>query len=151
MLRKIIHNRNKYFDQTTIGDLSINNRHFCYTLEDTVRPKDIKVKGFTAIPANSRGYNISIRYSNKFKRNVLVLFTEDDNTTIIWNGVEFTYVYSHGGNKHEDTEGCILVAYNVDGDTIFGTAELNLFEKVQTWIQNGDTVKWYIYNNKQSE
>ena len=151
MLRRIVHSRDNYYAQTTIGEISIEAKHFCYTLEDTVRPYGIKVTGETAIPQNTLGYNVSIRHSNKFNRPVLVLSNHYDKITIEKDGVTFGYVYSHGGNKHDDTEGCILVAFNVNENEIYGTAEAKLFKLVKKWIDAGDTVKWCIYNNKQEE
>lgn len=146
-METIIHQRFKHLPQTTIGRLLINGRTLCYTLEDTVRAYGIKVDGYTAIPANNNtGYSVGIRYSPAFKRDMLVLYTENDKETLEFGGISFKYIMAHGGNKHEDTEGCILVAYNTDKDTIWGTAEKELFDIVKGWLDNDEEVKWVISN-----
>lgn len=147
-METIIQKRFKYLPQTTIGEILINGRHFCYTLEDTVRAYGIKVDGHTAIPANDNsGYNVGIRYSPSFKRNMIVLYTEDDKETLDFGGISFKYIMAHGGNKHEDTQGCILVAYNQDKDIIWGTAERELFDIIKEWLDNDIEVKWIITNS----
>ena len=140
------HYRDEFYPQTTLGYITIEEKHFCYTLEDTLRPFGIKVKGDTGIPENVHGYRVGIIYSNRFKRDVLVLYTEQDGFTLQWNGIEFSYIYAHGGNKHEDTEGCVLVAYNKNGNKIQGTAERDLFAVVGQWIKDGHEVRWRTFN-----
>lgn len=151
-MKSIIHNRFKYYPETTIGEIFIDSKHFCFTLEDTVRASGIKVQGYTAIPSNHYyGYKVGIRYSPGFKRDMLILYTEDDKETLEFNGISFKYVYSHGGNKHEDTEGCVLVAKSVDGNLIYGTMEKELFDIVSEWIKAGEEVRWFITNGKQEK
>ena len=41
--------RDTYTSKSTIGRLFIDGVEFCYTLEDIVRPKGIKVYGETAM------------------------------------------------------------------------------------------------------
>ncbi len=145
-MKTIAQLRTVYYAQTTIGRLVINNEIFCHTLEDTVRAAGIKVKKHTAIPANYQGYKVGIRYSNKFKRDVLVLYTNKDKVTLEHNGVLFKYIYAHGGNKHEDTEGCVLLGNNNYSNTIQGSGEHELFKLVKGWIDNGEEVRWIVTN-----
>ena len=148
----IIHSRFDYYSQTTIGDLRVDGVHFCYTLEDTVRGSGIKVKEYTAIPENSQdGYKVAIRYSPGLKREVVVLYTEDDKITINKDNVSFKYCYAHGGNTHKDTEGCVIVAHNRSGNVIQGTAEKELFNIVKQYINSKYEVRWIIRNEPQSE
>lgn len=147
MIRYIVHNRIEYFTRTTISDISVNGEWFCYGLEDTLRPFGVKVDGETAIPANANeGYSVGIRRSPAFDRDMLVLYTEPDRETIKYSGVKFKYVYPHGGNDHANTEGCILVAYKKSGNTIFETAEHELFKIVKEWLDEGDDVRWVTTN-----
>ena len=142
--------RNLYSNTTTLGTLYLEDiGEFCYTLEDTVRPFGIKLKGITAIPENPFGYNVGLRRSSKFNRDVLILYTESDCITLKYGGVSYTYVYFHGGNDHFDTDGCILVAENRDVKNmkIQGTKEKDLFEIVKSWLSDGFEVK-VIINNK---
>ena len=84
----------------TIGELFVDGRFECFTLEDVVRPGDIaqvKVAGRTAIPPGT--YRIALTISSRFKR-VLPLLQKVPS---------FEGIRIHAGNTAEDTEGCILV------------------------------------------
>lgn len=142
----IIQVRDTYFSRTTIGEIKLLDRHFCWTLEDTVRAYGIKVKGDTAIPNSPAiGYSVGIRFSPGFNRDMLILHT-GDGETLDFGGISFKYIYPHGGNDHGDTEGCILVAKNKNGDTIQGTMEKALFDKIAPLIKAGVNVRWHIRN-----
>ena len=140
--------RYKYSADTTLGKLYLGDKFLCYTLEDAVRPHGIKIKGQTAIFENPIGYNISIRFSNRFQRDMLCLYTEDDKMTIKQGGVSFGHVYFHGGNIHLNTEGCPLVASNVDevNFRIQNTYEKPLFNLIKKYIDDGYIVKCKITN-----
>jgi hypothetical protein len=141
--------RDVYTPTTTLGKLYLEGvGEFCYTLEDNVRPYGIKLKGITAIPENHSGYKIGIHRSNKFKRDVLILYTESDRITLKHGGISFTHVYFHGGNTHVDTDGCILVAANRDDKNlrIQGTKEAELFKIVKEWLSKGIDVYVIIQN-----
>ena len=143
---KILQKRIKYYPDTTISKIYVNGKFFCYGLEDTVRPAGIKVAKFTAIPENLEGYKVSKHRSHSFNRLVVILHTEKDGITLKYNGVTFTYVYAHGGNKASDTDGCVLVAFNRSGNKIYNTAERTLALKIFTALDNGEEVKWIIQN-----
>lgn len=81
--------------RSTSGELSIDGKFECYTLEDCVRP--VKIKGLTAIPAGR--YRVIINYSQRFKRRLPLLL----------NVPQFEGVCLHSGNDAGDTGGCILV------------------------------------------
>jgi hypothetical protein len=81
----------------TIGELLIDGKHECFTLEDVVRADGVKVYGETAIPRGT--YSVDITRSPRFKRDLPLLI-----------GVEnFIGIRIHPGNTASDTEGCILV------------------------------------------
>lgn len=142
--------RRNYYSRTTIGDVSLEGEHFCYTLEDTVRAYGIKLKKETAIPASPQeGFKVGIRYSPSAGRDRLIIYTEDDQETLAYGGISFKYIYAHGGNKHEHTEGCVLVAFNKDGNKISGSAESALFMKIAPMIRAGIDVRWHVINLKQ--
>lgn len=94
----------------TIGNLSIDGKFFCNSLEDKDRGlkssmspsqvQKIKVKGKTAIPTGR--YPIVETYSPKFKRNM----------PLIDRVPGFTGVRIHWGNTAADSSGCVLVGYN---------------------------------------
>lgn len=47
----------------------------------------------------------------------------------------------HGGNSIQDTKGCILCAYNRDGDIIQGDASGDLFKRVDAAYKAGEGVR----------
>lgn len=149
----IITYRSIFTDTTSIGEIFLPHlkKRFCWSLEDAVRAKGLKITGKTAIFDNVR-FKVGIHYSPRFKREMLILYTEKDNITmkIIFNfkEIKFTYIYSHGGNDHKDTDGCPLVAFNkISNKIIQGTAEKELFNIVAPWIRKGYDVGWTFINN----
>lgn len=94
---KLTLNRKEFTEESTIGELLIDDKFQCYTLEDRVRPKGVKVFGKTAIPAGM--YEVTITYSNRFKHWLPLLL----------NVPKFEGIRIHSGNKAVHTEGCILV------------------------------------------
>lgn len=103
----------------TMGVLLANGEHFCHVLEDTLRPRGVKVAGVTAIPAGL--YRVTLEQSPKFKRIMPTILAVPN----------FEGVRMHGGNRPEDTEGCPLVAFNRSGLVIQGTAEKELTQKIK--------------------
>ena len=104
--------RKWYYSDTTVGELHITDVGFiCYTLEDTVRPFGIKIPKQTAIHEGT--YRFTTSLSNRFNRDMIEIL-----------GVPFfTGIRIHGGNNHEDTEGCICIAYQRSKNKIWDTAE----------------------------
>ena len=99
----------------TIGDLSINGKFFCNTIEDTVRnlpascPETSrgrsctckeKIYAKTAIPAGK--YKITLEYSPRFKRRMPYLHDVP----------HFLGILIHSGNTEADSAGCIIVGEN---------------------------------------
>ncbi len=103
--------RKEFYADRTIGGLylpdNIRTGTFkYYTLEDTDRKLEaggIKIPGQTAIPRGR--YRVTLAWSPK--RNALVPYLLDVH--------QFTAVQIHGGNKPEDTEGCILLGRKYNG------------------------------------
>ena len=130
MTPKITITRFKYTQQTSIGKITLNDNYCCYSLCDTLRPYGIKVKEHTGIPAGV--YNFKVTYSNRFKRNMILIYNQDD-YTLKANGISFAGLRIHGGNTHENTEGCVLAAYNYysdkDNDNVEETAIQGTAEK----------------------
>lgn len=96
----------------TFGELLVEGRRLCATLEDPVRevpgqPVDAwKVHGATAIPAGV--YRLSLEQSPRFGPDTLTV-----------NGVPgFTGVRMHAGNTEADTEGCPLLGLAIDAHGI---------------------------------
>ena len=98
--------RREYFDDTAIGETSIDGKRFGCCLEDAVREipgqpvESWKIHGKTAIPVGT--YRVTLEYSPHFKRIMPSI-----------HGVKgFSGLRIHGGNDHEDTDGCPLFARN---------------------------------------
>ena len=91
-------------DKSTIGELSIDGKFECYTLEDVERKE--KVFGKTAIPKGT--YEVIMNMSNRFKKRMPLLL----------NVPGYEGVRIHTGNKPEDTEGCLLLGKTRGVDVI---------------------------------
>lgn len=94
---KLILNRIFLSKEATVGELFVNDKKQCNTLEDIVRPDGEKVYGKTAIPTGT--YEIKLTNSPRFKK----VLPE------ILNVPNFAGVRIHTGNSSKDTEGCLLV------------------------------------------
>lgn len=114
----------------TIGELLIDGKHECWTLEDVVRADGVKIAGETAIPAGV--YAVDITYSPRFKRDLPLLI-----------GVEnFVGIRIHPGNTASDTEGCILVGQGRGQNCILSSRAAFdvLFPKLKAAKQRGDKI-----------
>lgn len=99
----------------TVGDLLIDEKFFCNTIEDTVRelpaacpytPKgqSCKCKGKiyaqTAIPVGT--YKVTMEYSPRFKRKLPLLHDVP----------HFIGILIHSGNDESSSAGCLIVGNN---------------------------------------
>ncbi|WP_312716829.1 DUF5675 family protein [Sphingobacterium multivorum] len=93
-------------NNSTLSELYINGRFQCYGLEDTVR--DVKIKGRTAIPAGT--YTLGLNRVGGMNTAYKKRFPDMHQGMIEIRTIpNFSLVYIHIGNTHEDTEGCLLV------------------------------------------
>lgn len=99
--------RKKYTSTSTIGDLYVDAKWECNTLEDAFR--DVKIQDKTCIPAGT--YQVILSYSNRFKQ----IMPE------ILNVPNFMGIRIHPGNTSEDTAGCILVGSNTRPNELTGS------------------------------
>lgn len=112
---KLLLKRKYKAEAYTIGDLYIDGRFFCHTIEDKVRPLPArcpdtpsgrtcrckeKVYARTAIPAGT--YKVSMRHSPRFKRVLPYLHDVP----------HFLGILIHSGNTEADSAGCIIVGKN---------------------------------------
>ncbi len=116
---ELVLNRILKTNDYTIGELSVDGKYLCDTIEDVVRPlpescpntpKGIackckeKVYGKTAVPAGT--YKVKLGYSNRFRRIL----------PQVLDVPHFLGILIHTGNSNKDTEGCIIVG-TWDGKT----------------------------------
>ena len=105
LLERKIHNEN-----STEGNLYIDGKWFCNTIEDRVRAKpgewkkELKIYGKTAIPYGR--YPVLVTWSNRFKRRMVGIFNVPD-----FEGIRF-----HWGTSELSSAGCIIISYKDDDE-----------------------------------
>lgn len=102
-------------DKYTVGDLFIDGKFFCNTIEDKVRELSVtcpytskgqsckckgKIYAQTAIPAGI--YKVTMEYSPRFKRKLPLLH----------NVPHFLGILIHSGNDETASAGCLIVGNN---------------------------------------
>jgi hypothetical protein len=118
------------------------SKMLCYALEDEARPSGVKIPSVTCIPEGE--YRVKISYSNRFKRDLPIIYTHEDHNgepyvivdgKHIWRGVRI-----HPGNTDADTEGCILPGMSKDKDRV-DSSRIAFDEKVLPFIQKHPSLK----------
>lgn len=141
---KLTLNRRPSVGGATIGELLADGKFLAFTLEDEIREVpgvpvgNWKIKGVTAIPAGR--YRVTMEHSPRFGPNTLTI-----------NAVPgFVGVRIHGGNRHEDSEGCPLLGLKVTATTIVGgtsgPAVKIVKDAVRAALASGQQV-WIDINN----
>lgn len=139
----------------TAGKWFIEDIELFYTLEDKLRGYGEKIPGQTCYPATyEKPYNITVSFSNRFKKEMPIIYTENDKQTLISNGVKFIGVRCHGGTDIKDTDGCTLCAYNrVDADNdgikdeLYGRASDDLTILIKKLEAKGFECKLFVFNH----
>jgi hypothetical protein len=124
------------------GKLFINDKEFCFTIEDADRGLSdnmtvshigkIKKYGITAIPVGT--YQLVHSYSNRFKR----LMPE------IINVKGFAGIRIHTANTSKDVEGCIGLAYEDSSDGFAGNSKKACDDFEKMFIEAIKTQKVWI-------
>ena len=96
--------RQVFTGNSTIGQMYLDGKFECFTLEDMVRP--VKIAKETAIPAGS--YKVTLRMSPHFKVR----------TPALDKVPNYEYVLIHFGNDKSHTDGCILVGQSKSVDFV---------------------------------
>lgn len=116
-------------DDRTLGELYIDNRFFCYTLEDKYRGQELsksKIKGQTAIPNGL--YKLEISFSPRLQKDMVHLIAVPF----------FDGILIHGGNTPADTLGCILAGFKSDGNNISDCA--NAISEIKEFVKDNQEV-----------
>jgi hypothetical protein len=113
----------------TVGELMLDGKRICFTLEDMVREikgRDVaswKIKGVTAIPCGN--YRVTLENSPRFGPSTLTI-----------NDVPgFCAIRMHAGNTSQDTEGCILLGMLITGNEILGGTSRPAVEAVKKIVK----------------
>lgn len=125
---KMILQRGESTSKSTPGELFVDGKHECFTLEDVVR--DVKIPGETAIPAGI--YEVIINHSARFNCLLPLLLAV----------LGFIGVRIHTGNTDKNTEGCILVGTTQAKDWV-GNSRIafnSLFPKMQAAIAKNEKI-----------
>lgn len=150
---ELVLNRILKTNDYTIGELSVDGKYLCDTIEDTVRPlpescpntpKGIackckeKVYGKTAVPAGT--YKVKLGYSNRFRRIL----------PQVLDVPHFLGILIHSLNQSSETEGCIGVG-EWDGKTEdwISNSRKNfnkLFDMLKQADKNGESITITINN-----
>ena len=133
MKAELLLKREKRTKQSAIGSLFLNDKFFCFTLEDYDRDAnrdgdlddkgEEKVYGETAIPSGT--YKVELSVSTRMKRLL----------PAILNVKGFDGIRMHAGNYAKDSLGCVLVGMQ-RGDDFVGTskvAEAKLVEELKKY------------------
>ena len=137
--------RDTYTSKSTIGRLFIDGSEFCYTLEDVVRAKGIKVYGETAIPQGE--YSVTMTYSNRFKEMMPLLYNKPDLSVQDGKGVRFDGIRIHSGNKAEHTHGCILLGSTKSNDFVGNSKKT--YKELLRLLGEFDIIKLKVINKEQ--
>ena len=127
----------------TISNVFIDGTWECFGLEDEYRK--VKVKGETRIPAGR--YKVIPRRAGSMHQSYGRKFDFHDGMLWLQNVSNFQWIYFHIGNKHQHTEGCILVGRNIKTNPGMASfmqnstmAYVDFYKKAIKAIQNGGDV-----------
>ena len=137
-------------ETTTLGLLYVNDRFYCYTLEDTFH--EIKIDGETRIPAGT--YPVQFR---KEETELTLKYRERYPDWFTWhlqlkNVPGFNSIYIHNGGDHTHTEGCLLVSdsLNVSNENTFLSNSKETFRRLYGYLReqldNNIPMRISIYN-----
>jgi hypothetical protein len=91
-------------DESTLGLVFVEEKFFCYSLED--QHNEPKIPGETRIPAGR--YQIKLRTDGGMNHRYGKRFSFHKGMLWLQDVPGFTFIYMHVGNKDDDSEGCIL-------------------------------------------
>lgn len=104
----IINQFRNYLIDCTVSDVYVNGMKFGEALEDEGRPAGVKIQDETCIPEGV--YKVAITRSNRFQKDMMVLYNVEDDHSVKRDGVRFTGIRVHRGSTIEHTAGCVLMA-----------------------------------------
>lgn len=147
----IITERDTYTARTSSGkrffEYDGKKEFFCYTLEDTARPVNIKVYGETCIPECECDVRL---YSSPKFGDTIIYYSEPDGITLKVGKLKWIGALDHGGNGHIDTSGCVLIAKNrISNDMIQGSMKEESRKFLEQKVKEGYILKAKFINHDQ--
>ena len=144
--------RTRFEEEYTEGELYIDGKYFCKTLEDKDRGvsnnmsieeiKSIKVYGKTAIPTGIFKINMNIK-SPTFSKKAYYRDFCDGFLPRLEKVNGFTGILIHRGKTHKNTLGCILVGKDVNNGVLSNTQEV--FEELYGLLDKANKNKEEIW------
>lgn len=123
--------------KSTIGELTLDEQHICYILEDRVREVgQPKIYGETAIGFGT--YQIIITRSERFSKAA----GKDVFLPLLLNVPLYEGIRIHVGNFAADTEGCLIVGTGKTKDMVTNSKKAFklLSEQIKSFLDAGDEV-----------
>lgn len=135
-----------FTEKTTIGELRIDGKKYCYTLEDRYRGNTPKVYGETCIPCGE--YKITLRREGTMYEDYKKRFKFFDGSLNIIDVPNYKYILIHIGNYPKDTLGCLLVGMSAERDAIKDSTKAFalIYPIIYNAINKGEEVKIKIFN-----
>jgi hypothetical protein len=134
----ITHLRAYQADKTT-GRIMVEGMVLGQTLEDIGRPSGIKIPAETCIPEGV--YRVAITLSARFKRPMILLYTNPKDFTCDYENIKFSGIRVHSGHKTQHTEGCVLITDSISLQ--------NLENIIGKALNNREPVTWTITRDQQ--
>jgi hypothetical protein len=106
---RVIVSRNEEYQGSTIGEMTVDGAHICYTLEDGYQEK--KVYGETRIPAGIYELELQTvgRFHERYSRVTWLPEGMHRGMIHVKDVPGFTGILMHTGNTKLNTDGCLLV------------------------------------------
>ena len=138
--------RYKFTEYSSIGDLYIDGKYFCKTLEPKDRKLELtpsnKIYGAAAIPRGR--YRVILNYSSRFGKIMPLLLNVPgfDGCRIHVGNYAGNPIYtSANGQPKDDTSGCILVGLSVAGEDMISQSN-SAYEKLMKILRDSKEEVW---------
>ena len=124
--------------KSTIGVMKIDGIFECFSLEDAFNKP--KIYGQTRIPDGE--YKIKLRKEGGMTKKYSAKYG-DEHEGMLWlqDVKDFEWVYIHTGNKHEDTDGCILIGTGCDSNKMRQNVTGSVLKYKKTYAKILDAMK----------
>jgi len=137
--------REIFTNKSSIGKFFIDDKFFCYTLEDTARPLGVKIYGDTCIPAMNN-YKVTLSWSPRFQTLMPLVYNMPDLSVQDGESVKFEGIRIHSGNYPRNTLGCVLVGDSIGLDFVGNSRKT--YNKLMEVLADIDIIDLEIINSQ---